>query len=154
MINDELKDAAIWPRANKRSLDTRKTHCMLFSNKKVTGSNITIEINSQSITCVTKSKVLGVIIDNKLSWNDYIFYVGREAAKRIKIISNVRRYLNKKALLVLYYSFIYPYQTYFNRVWGTFLSIIHECPVEDAKSYHNNSLCSPKNTYWSIVHET
>ena len=72
MINDELKDMVIWLRANKLSLNINKTHYMLFSNKNVAQQNITIEIDKQPITCVTKTKFLGVIIDNKLSWKEHI----------------------------------------------------------------------------------
>ena len=118
MINDELKDIVIWLRANKLSLNIIKTHYMLFSNKKVIQPNVTTEINGQPITCVTKTKFLGVIIDNKLTWKEHISYICGKVAKGIGIISNVRKYLNKNTLLDLYYSFIYPYLTYCNQVWG------------------------------------
>ena len=85
MINDELKDLVIWLRANKLSLNISKTHYMLFSNKNVIQPNVTIEINGQPITCVTKAKFLGVIIDNKLTRKE------------------VRKYLNKNTLLDLCY---------------------------------------------------
>ena len=118
MINDELKDIVIWLRANKLSLNISKTHYMLFSNKKVIQPNVTIKINGQPITCVTKTKFLGVIIDNKLTWKEHISYICGKVAKGIGIISKVRKYLNKNTLLDLYYSFIYPYLTYCNQVWG------------------------------------
>ena len=118
MINDELKDMVIWLRANKLSLNINKTHYMLFSNKNVAQPNITIEIDKQPITCVTKTKFLGVIIDSKLSWKEHISYVCGKVAKGIGIISKVRKYVNKSTLLELYYSFIYPYLTYCNHVWG------------------------------------
>ena len=118
MINDELKDIVIWLRANKLSLNISKTHYMLLSNKKVIQPNVTIEINGQPITCVTKTKFLGVIIDNKLTWKEHISYICGKVAKGIGIISKVRKYLNKNTLLDLYYSFIYPYLTYCNQVWG------------------------------------
>ena len=91
---------------------------MLFSNTKDIKPNITIGINGQPITCVTKTKFLGVIIDNKLSWKEHISYVCGKVAKGIGIVSKVRKYLNKSTLLELYYSFIYPYLTYCNQVWG------------------------------------
>ena len=118
MINDELKDIVIWLRANKLSLNISKTHYMLFSNKKVIQPNVTIEINGQPITCVTKTKFLGVIIDNKLTWKEHISYICEKVAKCIGIISKVRKYLNKNTLLDQYYSFIYPYLNYCNEVWG------------------------------------
>ena len=118
MINDELKDIVIWLRANKLSLNISKTHYMLFLNKKVIQPNVTIEINGQPITCVTKTKFLGVIIDNKLTWKEHISYICGKVAKGIGIISKIRKYLNRNTLLDLYYSFIYPYLTYCNQVWG------------------------------------
>ena len=75
MKNDELKDIVIWLRANKHSLNINKTNYTLFSNKKIAQPNITIEIDKQPITCVTKTKLLGVIINNKLSWRERISYV-------------------------------------------------------------------------------
>ena len=117
-INDELKDIVIWLRTNKLWLNINKTHYMLFSNKIVAQPNITIEIDKQLITCVTKTKLLGVIIDNKLSWKEHIPYVCGKVAKGIGIIFKVRKYVNKSTLLELYYSFIYHYPTYCNHVWG------------------------------------
>ena len=117
MINEELKDIVIWLRANKLSLNINKTYYMLFSNKKIAQPNITIEIVKQPITCLTKTKFLGVIIDNKLSWKEHISYVCGKVAKGVRIISKVRKYV-KSTLLELYYSFIYPYLTYCNHVWG------------------------------------
>ena len=85
MINDELKDIVIWLRANKLSLNINKPHYMLFSNKNIAQPNITIEIDKQPITCVTKTKFLGVIIDNKLSWKEHISYVCGKVAKGVGI---------------------------------------------------------------------
>ena len=35
------------------------------------------------------------------------------------MIIKARRYLNKESLLTLFYSFIYPYFTYCNQIWGS-----------------------------------
>ena len=93
MINDELKEIVIWLRANKLSLNISKTQYMLFLNKKVIQPNVTIEINGQSITCATKTKFLGVIIDNKLTWKEHISYICGKVAKGIGIISKNRKIL-------------------------------------------------------------
>ena len=34
------------------------------------------------------------------------------------MIIKARNYLNKQGLLTLYYSFVYPYLTYCNHIWG------------------------------------
>ena len=101
---------------------------MLFSNKKVIQPNVTIEINDQPITCVTKTKFLGVIIDNKLTWKEHISYICGKVAKGIGIISKVRKYFTWSVLLI-YISISYLLQSGV----GTFLSIIYECLGEVTK---------------------
>ena len=79
---------------------------MLFWNTNIEQPIITIEIDKQLIICVTKTKFLGVIIDNRISWKEHISYVCGKVAKGIGIISKVRKYVNKSTLLELYNSLI------------------------------------------------
>ena len=65
-----------------------------------------------------QKKFLRAISDNKLSWKEHISHVSSKVAKGIAIISKVRKYLDRITLLNLYSSFIYPYLTYCNQVWG------------------------------------
>ena len=70
---------------------------MLFSNKNdiQPSRNATIDINGQPITCLTKTKFLGVVIDNKLTWKEHISYICGKVAKGIVIIWKARKYFNK-----------------------------------------------------------
>ena len=77
-----------------------------------------ISIKGESITRVSKTKFLGVIIDDKLSWVDHIQYAKNKISKGIGIICKARKLLNRKTLLTLYYCFVYPYITYAIEVWG------------------------------------
>ena len=45
---------------------------MCFSAKNKTTPCISLQIDGEAVTEVFKSKFLGVIIDNKLSWKDHI----------------------------------------------------------------------------------
>ena len=63
-------------------------------------------------------KYLGVILDNKLSWIQHISYVKSKVSKGIGIMYKARNYINKKALLGLYHSYIYPYLIYCIGSWG------------------------------------
>ena len=59
-----------------------------------------------------------MIIDNKMSWKEHISYICNKISKGIGIIRKVKDLLNKETLVTLYYTFIYPYLTYCNLVWG------------------------------------
>ena len=117
-MNNELKELSLWLKANKLSLNIKKTHFMIFSSKNKPHPNICINIDGETINETAKTKFLGVIIDNKLSWKDHILYISGKLARGTGVLLKVRRYLMKETLISLYYSFVYPYLIYCNHVWG------------------------------------
>ena len=76
-------------------------------------------MNGKAINRVNSLKYLGVIIDQKLNWIEYIAYVRNKISKGIGIIFKARAILDKKSLMNLYYSYIYPYLIHCIEVWGT-----------------------------------
>ena len=92
---------------------------MLFTlNYDVYYSPFSIEIAGSQIKRVHSTRFLGVIIDDKLKWDEHIKYICNKLAKSIGIIIKVRHFLPSKTLVTLYYSLIYPYITYCHLVWG------------------------------------
>ena len=91
---------------------------MFFTKKRKPTAKIDLFIDNERIEETCKTKFLGVIIDNKLTWKDHINYISGKIARGIGVIIKARKFLNKKSLLSLYYSFIYPYLIYCNVVWG------------------------------------
>ena len=64
------------------------------------------------------TRFLGAYIDNKLNWKKHIAYISGKVSRGIGLIVKARKVLNASALTTLYYSFIYPFFTYCNHVWG------------------------------------
>ena len=119
IINNELNKLTEWMNINKLSLNVTKTNFMIFRSKhrKAVFSN-NININGTDIDRVESTKYLGVYIDSKLNWSKHINVIKGKNAKAIGIICNARKNLNRETLLVLYYSFVYPYLQYCIEVWG------------------------------------
>ena len=76
-------------------------------------------MNEQVISEVREIKFLGVKLDNKVNWKDHINYISGKVSRGIGMVLKARGYLAKKALMTLYYSFIYPYLIYCNHIWGS-----------------------------------
>ena len=119
-INNELDVISTWLKVNKLHLNIKKTHFMIFrGNKKSSCHNLSIKIDGEKLSEVDKTKFLGVYIDNKLTWKHHIAVISGKISRGIGMIIKARQYLNKESLLTLYYSFIYPYFTYCNQIWGS-----------------------------------
>ena len=107
------KLSMIWFKANKLSLNLKRTKVMVFKpRRKRSICNIQISIDNQNIVKVKETNFLGVILDENLNWKSEISHVASKVAKSIGIISRCSFFLPKSSLRMLYYSLIYPYFCY------------------------------------------
>ena len=106
--NHDLATITEWLKANKLSLNIKKTHYMCFSAKDKVKSDISLKIDGEIIAEVTSSKVLGVVIDDTLNWKDRVSVVCRKVARGLGVIIKTRKVLENESRKNLYYSFIYP----------------------------------------------
>ena len=101
---------------------------MVFHRAKIKAAGLPVVMQRNVVECVTKTKFLGVIIDNKLKWNDHITYVKSKISKTIGLFYKMRQYLGRTALVNLYYSLVFPYLIYCNEIWGN-ASSVHLDPI-------------------------
>lgn len=116
-INDELMKLKTWMDMNKLSLILNKTKVMFFGNCNVHLESV-INTDGVDLDTVSEIKFLGLIIDSKLNWKSHIKHIQGKVSKTISIINKAKYYLDYHALLLLYYSLVFPYLTYCVVVWG------------------------------------
>jgi len=115
----DLNYISDWFQANKLSLNTSKTHYMLFSNSKINIQNRPqIKIGNELVTYTSSVKFLGFTIDDKLKWDKHIETISKKISKSFYAINRAKQSLNKKHLKILYYSLVYPYLLYGITLWG------------------------------------
>ena len=119
MLNQELADISGWLKANKLSLNVKKTHYMIFSKDNLRKHDLSLSIDGEVIARTSCTKFLGVYIDDKLCWKNHIAYISNKISKGLGILIKARQYLSKSTLVQLYYSFVYPYINYCNHIWGS-----------------------------------
>ena len=119
IFNSEMKQLNQWFRANRLSLNLKKTHALLFSLNRSDGSqNLAIEFDDCPIETLDKTTFLGVRINRHLDWKNHIQYINNKIAKSTGILKKLSRVFNQQTLRMLYFSLIYPYLTYCNIIWG------------------------------------
>ena len=65
-LNTELNKLDVWLQANKLTLNTDKTHYMVFHRARIKSKTGKISIRNNAIDEVKSTKFLDVIIDKKL----------------------------------------------------------------------------------------
>ena len=101
-LNTELNKLDVWLQANKLTLNTDKTHYMVFHRARIKSKTGKISIRNNAIDEVKSTKFLGVIIDDKLKWTEHIQYIKNKISKSIGILIKIRPYLDKVTLRNLY----------------------------------------------------
>ena len=112
LMNLELIKLNIWLQANKLTLNTTKTHYMVFDRGVKQSGNNLLTLNNKSIGYVKFTKFLGVIIDEQLNWLNHISYVKNKISKGFGIILRARKFFTKKTLSNLYIMPLY-YLTFY-----------------------------------------
>ncbi len=119
IFNVELNLLHNWLVSNKLTINTSKTNYILFTPKnKVIAFTPFICVQDNEISQVTSIKFLGIIIDNKLSWNLHITYLANKLAKNMSILYKLKGSFPQSTMLNMYYSFIYSLLTYGISIWG------------------------------------
>ena len=82
-INTELGKVCKWLYANKLSINVSKTHFMAWSPRKAKLEDLgPITLNGQEIDRVTETKILGIILDESLSWNQTFIMCAIKSVKQ------------------------------------------------------------------------
>ena len=118
-LNNELKNVSDWLIANKLSLNVKKSNVILFkSQMHKQQDKINIYINHELLEGKKFTKYLGLLIDNKLTWENHIEHVNFKLSKGIGILAKLRHFVSEDILRKLYNAFIQPHVDYGLLLWG------------------------------------
>ena len=60
----------------------------------------------------TTQKHLGLILDNRLSFEEYLTAMGAKVSRTIALLRKLQHFLPRQALITIYKSYIHPYLDY------------------------------------------
>lgn len=105
LMEQSLVQASVWFQANFLSLNETKTQSLVFTLK-----NIKYD--------VTSVKLLGIVIDTKLTWGPHITLLCSKLFRVIFLLRNLKSCLNKNCLKQAYLAFFQGTLLYGLRLWG------------------------------------
>ncbi|CAF0989180.1 unnamed protein product [Brachionus calyciflorus] len=110
-FNYSVKKLVTWCKYNRIDVNWSKTKIMFISNKRSLSIPKQIFIENNNIEIVDCFKLLGVIIDNKMTFIKYVADLRKSINKRLYSIERLF-YLSHKVRLQFLKSFILPYFDY------------------------------------------
>jgi len=124
-LQEDLDTIADWTKKWRMKLNVDKTECCLFRKNTKEDQNISFTIKGQSLKRVHNTKLLGVILDEKLTFNEHIQQIEAKAAKALGLLhyAGKAERITPENMTKLYRSLVVPYLEYAAPVWQTSPSV-------------------------------
>ena len=93
-ITPELSNLNRWLRANRSSLNVAKTELMIIGSRQRLNTQcdeVDIQIDDEMIRKVDHTKSLGLTIDDRLSWSNYVDQICRNVSSAIGVLRTFAR---------------------------------------------------------------
>ena len=119
-LQNALDFISEWCSANQMILHPDKTKSMLVTSRQkhqLTALELNLSIQDKHIQQVKEHKVLGVIIDDRLCWQNHIEAMCKTMAKKLYLMSKLSQLVDNNTLKVFFHAHIEPIVDYASSLW-------------------------------------
>ena len=110
-----LDEMVAWCEENKLTINRGKTKFMLIKQAKVSCES-QVKMGNYKIGTVRSYEYLGIVLDDKLSMNDYLELMWKKANTKTGILAKIRRFITEKTAMKIYKCMIRPHLDYIDFV--------------------------------------
>ena len=111
-----------WCRENGMILNLDKTKVMLIASRQkrtVLGDTVlNLQCNDIDIKMTTSDKVLGIYVDNNLTWNNHFNFLPKKLSTYMWLLSKIRTFLSIDHRVLFYNAYIKPHLDYCSLIWS------------------------------------
>ena len=110
-LNTALRELNEWSLINRLTPHPSKSEAMLISRRNLPVNIPLIFIGNSTIKWVSKSRLLGITVDEKLTWTPHMLELKKSFAKNLELLKKSRS-LPRGVRQDLYFKVILPSETY------------------------------------------
>ena len=135
MLENNLQHAMnllqIWCLENGMIINIDKTKLMLISSRQkrqnMQDDNLTLVYDDFDLQLTRCEKVLGVHIDEHLTWTNHFQHVSKKISSYLWLLFQIKSYLPLQQKVSFYNAYIKPHFEYCRMIWGnSFSSNVHK----------------------------
>ena len=122
-LNTAVSEIQLWANANKLPLNEEKTKVLMITGKRLASKlrnlpNVTTD-GVKTLKIVNSATLLGLEIDNMLSFNLHVEMIYKRLSSRIAVLRKIRVFLPLSQRLLYYNAIIRPVLSYVSVIWSS-----------------------------------
>lgn len=128
-LNNDLQEISKWCDENRMVINAEKTKIMIITTRQkcqhLDKTDIEICIKGDKLQVVESERLLGLQVDNFLTWNAHVHKTHNTIAGNLALLCRIKKYLPYQARKTFYNSYILPHMDYCSTLWGNANSSEH-----------------------------
>ena len=117
-LESDINILSTWFKANGMLLNESKCQFMIIDPSKTSRNEVKkIKLENRTIQEVKNGKLLGITFDNKLTMNDHIKHICKQASNKLYALARISHYLDEHKRKLLMKSFIISQFNYCPIIW-------------------------------------
>ena len=133
-LNEDLKNFQDWCIRNNMVVNVPKTKAMFLASRtaanKILENRPDLKLSDETINISTKEKLLGVHIDNTLSWTAQVESIIKKCNSLLHLLNRIKCYLPIHTRKIFFNAYILPHIDYCCTVWGNINSTLTDCMIK------------------------
>jgi hypothetical protein len=121
-LQHDIDKLCQWSDKNKMVLNADKTKSILITGKRLKSrmqlSSLPLTASDSNIELVSSQKLLGVIIDEHLTFKEHINKLSKNLSKKVSLLRKIRRYLPLLERKLFYNAVVKPVMMYGSSIWS------------------------------------
>ena len=119
ILEGQLSNVSQWLSENQLTLNLSKTKSMTIGSRQILAKGkLNLNLRGSSIENVESFKYLGVLLDERLTWDQHVDFLCKKVSKRLGVLRRASEFLDIPSRKLLYYALILPIFDYCDVVWG------------------------------------
>lgn len=121
VLSIELRTVAEWVSKNKLVLNISKTKCMVFGPRHMLVSNpeLSLSLDGKPVEQVKKIKILGIVLDARLTWTEHIDNIVTKMGKSIAVTRKCSGYVTSSTLNQVIQALVLSHLEYCPVIWSS-----------------------------------
>ena len=119
-LTNKAENVSRWYRENLLHANPKKYQVLIMTPRnfdKEAKDECTLDIDNQKLKPTGNLRILGVNVDDTLSFTEHISGICKKVRKKIGVLARLRNLISSKTKLQLYLTAILPHLTYCQTVW-------------------------------------
>lgn len=119
-LQDDADTSLVWGRLNKMFVHFDKTFYMVLGTRQRLNDSHSLQltINQAQIKQTTTQKLLGMHIDDKLTWTTHIDHLCSAISSKLSLLRQLSTYVSSNTQKKFYHAYILPLIDYGSVTWG------------------------------------